>query len=138
MFRQLDECWFEFNQLGLAGIQFTMICSAHRSWWTSSLSWEQLEVSLIQLDGVLWFGSVWTSPGRLLGEPMVWVQDGSTKLVLGLGQGVGKLPECELRLSDRFVKGRKGEKPPMGGYGTVLGRRDVIFGNCSPRRLGTV
>ncbi|KAG5383179.1 hypothetical protein IGI04_034649 [Brassica rapa subsp. trilocularis] len=40
----------------------------------------------------------------------------------GLGQGVGKLPECELRLSDRFVKGRKGEKPPMGGYGTIMGR----------------
>ena len=85
MFRQLDECWFEFNQLGSAGIQFTMICSAHRSWWTSSLSWEQLEVSSIQLDGAFWFGSVWTSPGRLLGEPMVRVQDGSTKWVLGLG-----------------------------------------------------
>ena len=25
MFRQLDECWFEFNQLGSAGIQFTKI-----------------------------------------------------------------------------------------------------------------
>ena len=90
------------------------------------------------MNGAFWFGSVWTSPGRLLGEPMVRVQDGSTKLVLGLGQGVGKLPECELRLSDRFVKGRKGEKPPMGGYGTVLGRWDVIFGNSSPRQLGTV
>ena len=48
MFRQLDECWFEFNQLGSAGIQFTMICSAHRSWWASSISWEQLEVSSIR------------------------------------------------------------------------------------------
>ena len=74
------------------------------------------------MNGAFWFGSVWASPGRLLGEPMVRVQDGSTKWVLGLGQGVGKLPECELRLSDRFAKGRKGEKPPMGGYGAVMGR----------------
>ncbi|KAG5411054.1 hypothetical protein IGI04_007373 [Brassica rapa subsp. trilocularis] len=50
---------------------------------------------------------------------MVRVQDGSTKWVLVLGHGVAKLPECELRLSDRFAKGRKGEKPPMGGYGAA-------------------
>ena len=87
----------------------------------------RLWLSISTHISTLFLGSVWTSPGRLLGEPMVRVQDGSTKWVLGLGQGVGKLPECELRLSDRFVKGRKGEKPPMGGYGTVLGRRDVIW-----------
>ena len=74
------------------------------------------------MNGAFWFGSVWVSPGRLLGEPMVRVQDGSIKWVLGLGQGVGKLSECELRLSDRFIKGRKGEKPPLDGYGAVMGR----------------
>ncbi|KAL0826685.1 hypothetical protein Bca101_050362 [Brassica carinata] len=74
------------------------------------------------VNGAFWFGSVWTSRGRLLGEPMVRVRDGSTKLVFDLGQGVDKFPECELRLSDRIFKGRKGEKPPMGGYGAVMGR----------------
>ncbi|KAG5397600.1 hypothetical protein IGI04_019414 [Brassica rapa subsp. trilocularis] len=52
-------------------------------------SWGQLN----PVNGAFWFGSVWASPGRLLGEPMVRVQDG-----------------------------RKGEKPPRGGYGTVMER----------------
>ncbi|KAG5378150.1 hypothetical protein IGI04_025992 [Brassica rapa subsp. trilocularis] len=104
--KELSECLGSWTSVGLSSI--------------SSLGTAGGQLNPV--NGAFWFGSVWTSPGRLLGEPMVRVQDGSTKLVLGLGQGVGKLPECELRLSDRFVKGRKGEKPPMGGYGTVMGR----------------
>ncbi|CAG7888970.1 unnamed protein product, partial [Brassica rapa] len=70
------------------------------SWTSVGLS----SISSVQLlnpvNGAFWFGSLWASPGRLLGEPMVRVQDGLTKWVLGLGEGAGKLPECELRLSD--------------------------------------
>ncbi|KAG5374358.1 hypothetical protein IGI04_042338 [Brassica rapa subsp. trilocularis] len=62
---------------------------------------------LIPVNGAFWFGSVWASPGRLLGEPMVRVQDGSTKWVLVLGQGVAKLPELH-RPSDVRHRPRPG------------------------------
>ncbi|KAG5388627.1 hypothetical protein IGI04_030168 [Brassica rapa subsp. trilocularis] len=37
------------------------------------------------VNGAFWFGSVWASPGRLLGEPMVRVQDGFDQMGLRLG-----------------------------------------------------
>ncbi|KAG5373692.1 hypothetical protein IGI04_042990 [Brassica rapa subsp. trilocularis] len=130
--KELGECLGSWTSVGLSSISSVQLLGTAGG-------------QLNPVNGAFWFGSVWASPGRLLGEPMVRVQDGSTKWVLGFGQGAGKLPECELRLSDRFAKGRKGEKPPMGGYGAVMGRlwdgfgkKGWDFGNCSPRRLGTV
>ena len=56
---------------------------------------------------------------------MVRVRDGSTKLVLDLGQGVDKFPECELRLI--FQRKKRGETAKgrlWDVYGAVLGRRE--------------
>ncbi|KAG5375333.1 hypothetical protein IGI04_039929 [Brassica rapa subsp. trilocularis] len=106
--KELGECLGSWTSVGLSSISSVQLLGTAGG-------------QLNPVNGAFWFGSVWASPGRLLGEPMVRVQDGSTKWVLGFGQGAGKLPECELRLSDRFAKGRKGEKPPMGGYGTAVG-----------------
>ena len=59
MFRQLDECWFEFNQLGSAGIQFTMIFQltgagglAHSAGnsWRSAQSGERCVLVRISVD----------------------------------------------------------------------------------------
>ncbi|KAG5389661.1 hypothetical protein IGI04_031202 [Brassica rapa subsp. trilocularis] len=107
--KELGECLGSWTSVGLSSISSVQMLGTAGG-------------QLNPVNGAFWFGSVWASPGRLLGEPIVRVQDVSTKWVLVLGQGVAKLPECELRLSDRFAKGRKGEKPPMGGYGAVMGR----------------
>ncbi|KAL0835113.1 hypothetical protein Bca101_087002 [Brassica carinata] len=108
--KELSECLGSWTSVGLSSISSVQL--------VLGTAGDQLN----PVNGAFWFGSVWTSLGRLLGEPMVRVRDGSTKLVFDLGQGVDKFPECELRLRDRFFKGRKGEKPPRGGYGTVMRR----------------
>ncbi|KAL0645172.1 hypothetical protein Bca4012_043463 [Brassica carinata] len=106
--KELSECLGSWTSVGLSSISSVQLTGAGKLAHSAGNSWR--------------FGSVWASRGRLLGEPMVRVRDGSTKLVFDLGQGVDKFPECELRLSDRIFKGRKGEKPPRGGYGAVMGR----------------
>ncbi|KAG5410688.1 hypothetical protein IGI04_007007 [Brassica rapa subsp. trilocularis] len=113
----LDECWFEFNQLGSAGNQFTMICSAHRSWWASSISWEQLGVSSIHV------GESGTVTGRADG-PGAGRFD---QMGLRLGIGSGQAPRVKKR--GETAKGRLWD-----GFG----KKGRDFGNCSPRRLGTV
>ena len=146
--KELGECLGSWTSVGLSSISSVQLVFS--SPWSVQLtgagglaqsagnSWRSAQSSercvLVRIS----VGESGTVTGRADGPGAGRFDQMGLRLGTGSGQASRVWAEAQWSICQRKKRGETANGRLWDGYGTVLGRRDVIFGNCSPRRLGTV